>query len=61
MYQMEPLHDYNPASPYTLRSGTPILTEAYTDETAAIDRAEELKTDTNPEYDEVDVFNAQLK
>ena len=43
------------------RSGTPILTEAYTDETAAIDRAEELITDTNPEYDEVDVFDAQLK
>ena len=34
---------------------------AFTDETAAIDRAEELRTDTNPEYDEVDVFDAQLK
>jgi hypothetical protein len=44
-----------------VHSGIPILAEAYTDETAAIDRAEELKTDTNPEYDEVDVFDAQLK
>ena len=43
------------------RSGSPILAEAYTDETAAIDHAEELKTDANPEYDEVDVFDAQLK
>lgn len=34
---------------------------AFTDETAAIDRAEELRTDTNPEYGEVDVFDAQLK
>ena len=34
---------------------------AFTDETTAIDRAEELRTDTNPEYDEVDVFDAQLK
>ena len=55
---------HHPTTPrgYTMpRSGTPILTEAYTDETAAIDRAEELITDTNPEYDEVDVFDAQLK
>jgi hypothetical protein len=44
-----------------VHSGIPILAEAYTDETAAIDRAEELITDTNPEYDEVDVFDAQLK
>ena len=44
-----------------VHSGIPILAEAYTDETAAIDRAEELKTDTNPEYDVVDVFDAQLK
>ena len=34
---------------------------AFTGETAAIDRAEELRTDTNPEYDEVGVFDAQLK
>lgn len=34
---------------------------AFTDETRAIDRAEELKADTNPEYDEVDVFTTQLK
>ena len=33
----------------------------YTDETAAINRAKELRTDTNPEYDVVDVFDAQLK
>ena len=39
----------------------PILAEAYADETAVIDRVEKLKTDTNPEYDEVDVFDAQLK
>lgn len=38
----------------------PILAEAYTDETRAIDRAEELKADTNPEYDEVDIFTALL-
>jgi len=44
-----------------LRSGIQILAEAYTDETAAIDRAKELRTDTNPEYGEVDVFDAQLK
>ena len=44
-----------------VHSGIPILAEAYTDETAAIDRAEELKVDINPEYDEVDVFDAQLK
>jgi len=43
------------------RSGIPILAEAYSDETRAIDRAEELKADTNPEYDEVDVFTTQLK
>jgi len=34
---------------------------ASTGETRAIDRVEELKADTNPEYDEVDVFDAQLK
>ena len=34
---------------------------ASTGETRAIDRAEELKADTNPEYDEVDVFTTQLK
>jgi hypothetical protein len=39
----------------------PILAEAYADETAVIDRVEKLKTDTNPEYDEVDVFDAQLR
>ena len=39
----------------------PILAEAYTDETRAIDRVEELKADTNPEYEVVDVFDAQLK
>lgn len=44
-----------------VHSGIPILAEAYLDETAAIDRAEELRTDTNPEYDVVDVFDAQLK
>ncbi|MEA1908192.1 MAG: hypothetical protein U9N43_04085 [Euryarchaeota archaeon] len=44
-----------------VHSGIPILAEAYTDETAAIDRAEELRADKNPEYDEVDVFDAQLK
>ncbi len=38
----------------------PILAEAYTDETRAINRADELKADTNPEYDEVDVFAALL-
>lgn len=36
-----------------VQSSTPILAEAYTDETATIGRAEELRTDTNPEYDEV--------
>lgn len=44
-----------------VHSGTPILAEAYSDETVAIDRAEELITDANPEYDEVDVFTTQLK
>ena len=34
---------------------------AFTNETAAIDHAEELRTDANPEYDEVDVFTTQLK
>ena len=43
------------------RSGIPILAEAYTDETAAIDHAEELRTGANPEYNEVDVFTTQLK
>ena len=33
---------------------------AFTGETAAIDRAEELNADTNPEYDEVDVFTTRL-
>lgn len=42
-------------------SGIPVLAEAYSNETAAIDRAEELKADTNPEYEVVDVFDAQLK
>nr|QNO45093.1 hypothetical protein DAFKAPGL_00002 [Methanosarcinales archaeon ANME-2c ERB4]QNO46052.1 hypothetical protein FINKGBGL_00002 [Methanosarcinales archaeon ANME-2c ERB4] len=41
--------------------GTSRLAEAYADETAAINPSEECKTDTNPEYDELDVFNAQLK
>jgi len=44
-----------------VHSGTPILAEAYSDETAAIDRVEELRTDANPGYNEVDVFDAQLK
>ena len=48
-------------SPYTPRSDSSILAYAYTDETAAIDRAEELKADTNPDCDEVDVFDAQSK
>ena len=43
-----------------VHSGIPILAEAYTDENAAIDRAEELGTDTNQEYDEIDVFTEQL-
>ena len=43
------------------RSGIPILAEAYTDETAAIDHAEELRTDANPEYDEVGAFTTQPK
>jgi len=34
---------------------------AFTDETTAIDRAEELRTDTNPEYDEVGAFTTQPK
>jgi len=34
---------------------------AFTDETTAIDRAEELRTDANPEYDEVDTFTTRLK
>jgi len=60
----EPLH--MPPPPHLhivvqVHSGIPILAEAYTDETAAIDRAEELKTDANLEYDVVDVFDAQLK
>ncbi len=42
-------------------SGIPALAEAYLDETTAIDRAEELKADINPEYEVVDVFDAQLK
>ncbi|PXF61842.1 MAG: hypothetical protein C4B59_01020 [Candidatus Methanogaster sp.] len=44
-----------------VHSGIPILTEAYSDETAAIDRAEELKADINPGYDEIDVFSTPLK
>ncbi|MEA3281188.1 MAG: hypothetical protein U9Q68_01300 [Euryarchaeota archaeon] len=40
-----------------LRKAVPI----FTDETAAIDRAEELRTDANPEYGVVGVFPAQLK
>lgn len=44
-----------------VHSGIPILAEAYSDETAALDRAEELKVDTNPEYDEIDVFFTPLK
>lgn len=33
----------------------------YSDETAAIDRAEERKAATNPEYGEIDVFTVELK
>ena len=33
---------------------------AFTDETRSIDRAEERKTATNPEYGEVDVFATRL-
>ena len=57
-------HITTPPHPHIVvqvHSGIPILAEAYTDETAAIDRAEELKTDANLEYDVVDVFDAQLK
>ena len=34
---------------------------ASTGETRAIDRVEELKADTNPEYAEVDVLTTQLR
>ena len=34
---------------------------AFADETAAIDRAEERKAATNPECEDVDVFDVQLK
>ena len=34
---------------------------AFIDETTAIDRAEELRTGANPEYDEVDTFTTRLK
>ena len=44
-----------------VHSGTPILAEAYSDETAAIDSAEELKAGINLEYDEIDVFSTPLK
>lgn len=44
-----------------VHSSTPILAEAYSDETAAMDHAEELKADINPEYDEIDVFSTPLK
>ncbi len=37
------------------------MVPAFTNETAAIDPAEELRTDANPEYDEVDAFTTQLK
>ena len=40
-----------------VHSGTPILAEAYTDETAAIDCADERKAATNPEYGDVGVFD----
>lgn len=33
---------------------------AFTDETAAFDRAEELRIDTNPEYGEADIFDTRL-
>jgi len=32
-----------------VHSGIPIFAEAYSDETAALNRAEELRIDTNPE------------
>ncbi len=41
--------------------GIPVLAEAYSDDARVIDRAEELKAGTNPEYEAVDVFPAQLK
>ena len=44
-----------------VHSGISTIAEAYSDETAAIDRAEELKADINPEYDEIDVFSTPLK
>ena len=44
-----------------VHSSTPILAEVHSDETAAIDRAEELKADIDPECDEIDVFSTPLK
>jgi hypothetical protein len=52
---------YKPTSSYTPRSGISTLDEASTDETAAINRADERKAATNQEYSDVDVFDAQLK
>ena len=36
------------------------MVPAFADKTVVIDRAEEIRIDANPEYDEVDVFTARL-
>ena len=43
-----------------VHSGIPELVEAFRDESAADRCATKLKVDINPEYDEVEVFQAKL-
>ena len=44
-----------------VHSGIPVIAEAFLDESAADKYADELKVDTNPEYDEVEVFRTTLR
>lgn len=41
--------------------GIPVVADAFIDESAAEQRAKELKVDMNPEYDEVEIFQTELQ
>jgi len=43
-----------------VHSGLPVVTEAFLDENGADKYATELKVKTNPEYDEVEIFQTLL-
>lgn len=44
-----------------VHSGIPVVADAFIDESAAEQRAKELKVDINPEYDEVEIFQTALQ